>query len=167
MTSTWVLPLYWTLIAGLRIPEMTFRLTGKMVAREYIISSPFIQLTGIFRLASIYVCLIVCWILILEFASWVKQIWRSMDANKSWTVLQCVDTIWLDTVHQCTINDVTLSHVSFTKVCPKGLNPGLSISRLKLLTLKLHDLEKMVKDKEGVKQAIQKCISKLPPVTEA
>ncbi len=72
---------------------------------------------------------------------------------------------FLDAVHRCIIRSCVM--FLFSKVCPKGLNPGLSISRLKLLTLKLQDLDKKMKDKEAVEQAIHKFIGTLPPVTEA
>ena len=53
------------------------------------------------------------------------------------------------------------------QVCPKKLNPGLSISRLKLLTHKLADLDKKLMDKEAIEQAIRKFMAAQPPVTEA
>jgi succinate dehydrogenase (ubiquinone) iron-sulfur subunit len=46
-----------------------------------------------------------------------------------------------------------------THVCPKNLNPGLSISRLKSMTLQIEDLDKKLKDKQAVEEAISQAMA--------
>jgi hypothetical protein len=52
-----------------------------------------------------------------------------------------------------------------TQVCPKNLNPGLSIARMKGLTHSVEELDKKMKDKDAVELAIRQRMSNMPPVS--
>jgi hypothetical protein len=50
------------------------------------------------------------------------------------------------------------------QVCPKNLNPGLSIARMKGLSVKVADLDKKLEDKAAIELAIRKRMHQMPPV---
>lgn len=49
-------------------------------------------------------------------------------------------------------------------VCPKNLNPGLSIARMKDLSVQVADLDKKLEDKAAIELAIRKRMHHMPPV---
>jgi len=50
------------------------------------------------------------------------------------------------------------------QVCPKNLNPGLSIARMKGLSIEVADLDKKLEDKAAIELAIRKRLHQMPPV---
>ena len=50
------------------------------------------------------------------------------------------------------------------QVCPKSLNPGLSIARMKGLSVKVADLDKKLEDKAAIELAVRKLLHQMPPV---
>lgn len=50
------------------------------------------------------------------------------------------------------------------QVCPKNLNPGLSIARMKDLSVQVADLDKKLEDKAAIELAIRKRMHHMPPV---